>query len=64
MYGVGVVYGGVVVDFAALTVTATGMITALHITIVNTTAAILRPSEMLAFVLAAAMLPRLSSSFA
>ena len=76
MYGVvvcGVVYGGVVdggiyefkaLDFAELTVTATGMATTLHITIQNTTAATLRPSEMLAFDLADAMLPRLSSSFA
>ena len=76
VYGDGVVYGVVygvgdggiyefkALDFAELTDTATGMATTLHITIQNTTAATLRPSEMLAFDLADAMLPRLSSSFA
>ena len=56
-------YGDVALDFA-LTVTATGMATTLHTTMVNTTAATLRPSDILPFVLADAMLPRLSSSFA
>ena len=46
------------------TVTATGMATTLHITTTNTTAAMLRPKDMLAFVLAPAMLPRFSSSLA
>ena len=48
----------------ALTVTATGMATTLHITVTNTTAVMLRHKDMLAFVLAAAMLPRFSSSLA
>ena len=48
----------------ALTVTATGMATTLHIATTNTTAVMLRPKDMLAFVLAAAMLPRFSSSLA
>ena len=48
----------------ALTVTATGMATTVHIATTNTIAATLRPKDILAFVLAAAMLPRFSSSFA
>ena len=58
------VVGNWAAEFLALTVTATGMATTLHITTTNTTAAMLRPKDMLAFVLAAAMLPRFSSSFA
>ena len=62
MYGV---YGDAgVYDFEALTVTATGMTTALHIMIANMTAAMLRPSEMLALDLAEAIFLCLSSSLA
>ena len=56
--------GNWAVEVWALKVTATGMATTLHITVTNTTAVMLRHKDTLAFVLAAAMLPRFSSSFA